>query len=414
MPIYNQIARSSQTTPIEDPVRIEYQEQNEFICIFRKNFKIAYASPSLCNYFKRKPDKLIGKNFLDSIFKNERRAIGEQLSMLDPDNPVLTIECRLKGSKKPLIWQKWTFWAVFENAGRFKEYRAIGRDISQRRKAEDDLQYAKSLYQSIVEDQMELVTRYLPDCTLTFTNESYCNHFDEKRHEIIGNTFLHHMSAEDQKQLFHFIEAATPENNLFSRIQHETREDGKTIWVEWRRRALFDDSGKIREIQSIGRDITDLKKAEDALRSSEEALRRKNEELERKNTALIEVLEQIEYQKNQIKNDVITNIDELLFPILEQMAMRDAKSNREDIDLLRRSLNNLATSFGRKITHKSLRLSPREIQISNMVKQGLTSKEIASVLNISVHTVGRHRHSIRKKINITHKDRNLNTYLQSL
>jgi DNA-binding CsgD family transcriptional regulator len=49
-----------------------------------------------------------------------------------------------------------------------------------------------------------------------------------------------------------------------------------------------------------------------------------------------------------------------------------------------------------------------------MVKQGLTSKEIARVLNISVHTVGRHRHSIRKKINITNKDRNLNTYLQSI
>jgi DNA-binding CsgD family transcriptional regulator len=49
-----------------------------------------------------------------------------------------------------------------------------------------------------------------------------------------------------------------------------------------------------------------------------------------------------------------------------------------------------------------------------MDKQGLTSKEIAGMLNISVHTVGRHRHSIRKKINITNKDRNLNTYLKSI
>ena len=129
---------------------------------------------------------------------------------------------------------------------------------------------------------------------------------------------------------------------------------------------------------------------------------------------MIEVLEQIEHQKNQIKNDVITNIDELLLPILEQMGMRDSKSNQKNIDLLKRSLNNLTSSFGRKITHKRLNLSPREIQISNMVKQGLTSKEIAKMLNISVHTVGRHRHSIRKKINITHKERNLNTYLQSL
>jgi len=414
MPTRDQAQEFARTSPTSDQIRIEYQEQNEFICIFKKNFKIAYASPSLCNYFKRPPEQLIGKNFLEMIFKNQGRAIDRQLAMLLPHSPVLTVECRLNNSEYQPVWQKWTFWAVYDRAKRFKEFRAIGRDISRRRKAEDELQYAKRLYQSIVEDQMELVARYQPDCTLTFVNESYCNHFNEKRHKIIGNTFLHHMNEADQKQLFHFIETATLKNNLFSRIQHETREDGETIWVEWRRRALFDESGNIREIQSIGRDITDLKKAEEALRSSEEALRKKNEELEKKNTALIEVLEQIEHQKNQIKNDVITNIDELLFPILEQMGMRDAKSNREDIDLLRRSLNNLTTSFGRKITHKRLRLSPREIQISNMVKQGLTSKEIANMLNISVHTVGRHRHSIRKKINITHKDRNLNTYLQSL
>jgi DNA-binding CsgD family transcriptional regulator len=222
------------------------------------------------------------------------------------------------------------------------------------------------------------------------------------------------MGAEDQEKLLEFIKTATPKNDVFSRIQRETRKDGKTIWIEWRRRALFDESGKIREIQSIGRDITDLQKAEAALRSSEEALRKKNEELERKNTALIEVLEQIEHQKNQIKNDVITNTDELLFPILEQMSMKDSKSNQININLLKRSLNNLTSSFGRKITHRSLKLSPREIQISNMVKQGLTSKEIAGMLNISVHTVGRHRHSIRKKINITNKEQNLNTYLQSI
>jgi len=406
--------RLNQPAKTGSHVRIEYQEQNEFICIFKKNYRITYVSLSLCNYFKRKQAALIGKNFLHIVFERDHRTIDHQLSMLVADNPVLTLEYQSKNSEKNLIWQKWTFWGVFEKSKKFKEFRAIGRDITNRRKAEDELQYAKNQYQSVVEDQMELVTRFLPNCTLTFANESYSNHFGENRSRIIGRSFLHHMGAEDQEKLFQFIKKATPKNNVFSRIQRETRKDGKTIWIEWRRRALFDESGKIREIQSIGRDITDLQKAEAALRSSEEALRKKNEELERKNTALIEVLEQIEHQKNQIKKDVITNTDELLFPILEQMSMKDSKSNQININLLKRSLNNLTSSFGRKITHRSLKLSPREIQISNMVKQGLTSKEIAGMLNISVHTVGRHRHSIRKKINITNKEQNLNTYLQSI
>ncbi|MBE9544849.1 MAG: helix-turn-helix transcriptional regulator [Proteobacteria bacterium] len=81
---------------------------------------------------------------------------------------------------------------------------------------------------------------------------------------------------------------------------------------------------------------------------------------------------------------------------------------------LKRSLEDLTSSFGRKITQKSLRLTPREIQLCNMIQRGLTSKEIASLLNISLNTVGRHRHSIRKKAEIIEKKENLYNYLQSL
>ena len=176
------------------------------------------------------------------------------------------------------------------------------------------------------------------------------------------------MNTEDQKKLFEFIKAASPEYSLFKRTQCETKNDGETIWIEWQRRALFDDSGKLREFQSIGVDISELKRVEAALRTSEEALQKKNAELQRKNSALIEVLEQIEHQKNQIKTDVIANVDELLMPILEQLRTQESKFDPKYLKLIKRSLENLTSSFGRKITHASLKLTPREIQISNMVK----------------------------------------------
>ena len=87
MPINDQADKNDRSSPISNRIRIEFQEQNEFICIFKKNYKIAYASPSPCHYFRQKPEKLIEKNFLDSIFKNEGRAIDHQLSMLAAHNP---------------------------------------------------------------------------------------------------------------------------------------------------------------------------------------------------------------------------------------------------------------------------------------------------------------------------------------
>ena len=274
-------------------------------------------------------------------------------------------------------------------------------------KAEKALLEAKKRYEAVVEDQMELVCRYLPDCTLTFVNQAYCQYHGKERNDLIETNFLPTIGPEDRKNLFQFLKSADPKHPTQTQIQRIMKSNRKILWVEWRRRALFDDSGKLYEIQSVGRDITELRK-------TEEALQEKNKELERKNIALTEVLEQIEQRKQQIKNDVISNVDDLLIPILEQLMSKGSKVDLQYLNLMKCYLENLTSSFGRKITQKSLGLTPREIQIGNMIKRGLTSKEIASLLNISLNTVGRHRYSIRKKANITNKNMNLNTFLQDL
>jgi PAS domain S-box-containing protein len=269
-------------------------------------------------------------------------------------------------------------------------------------------------YQNIVEDQIELVCRYLPDCTLTFANQAYCRYHEKRREELIGNSFLPTVRLADRKVVLDFIKSANPGNPVSTEIQQITRSSGEVFWVEWRRRALFDISGKLKEIQSVGRDVTEYKKTAEALKASEEDLRRKNVELERKNNALTEVLEHIEQQKLQIKEDVIANVDELLIPVLDQLISKGSKIDKIYLNLIKRSMEDLTSSFGRKITQKSLKLTPRELQICNMVKRGFSSKEIAGLLNISLFTVGRHRHNIRKKMKITNKNNNLNTFLQGL
>lgn len=269
-------------------------------------------------------------------------------------------------------------------------------------------------YQNIVEDQMELVCRYLPDCTLTFANQAYCRYHEKSRQELIGKSFLPSVRPDDRRIVLEFIRSTTPANPISTEIQQITKSSGEIFWVEWRRRALFDDAGHLQEIQSVGRDVTEFKKTEEALKTSEEDLRRKNIELERKNNALTEVLEHIEHQKRQIKDEVIANINELLIPMLEQLVSKGSTIDSIYLNLIKRSLEDLTSSFGRKITQKSFKLTPRELQICNMIKRGLASKEISGFLNISLFTVGRHRHNIRKKLKITNKAVNLNTFMQDL
>jgi DNA-binding CsgD family transcriptional regulator len=144
----------------------------------------------------------------------------------------------------------------------------------------------------------------------------------------------------------------------------------------------------------------------------EEELRKDKLSLEQKNIALTELVEHMERTKNQVKEDIAINIEESIMPILEKHKLNGLPSKY--LDVLRHHLNELTSSFGRIIAQKSTRLSSREIEICNLIKGGLTTKEISGLLNISSQTVDKHRKNIRKKLGISGKDKNLTTFLKSL
>lgn len=269
-------------------------------------------------------------------------------------------------------------------------------------------------YFQAVEDHMGLVCRYLPDGTLTFANRAYCRHYNKNLKELIGQSFLPSVHPKDRRDLIKFIKLATPKNPQSIQIQQIIKSNGETFWVEWRRWALFDDSGNLQEIQSVGRDVTEYKKTEKALKATEKDLRRKNIELARKNNALTEILERLEHQKLRIKDDVITNINEFLIPLVDQLIAKGSRIDTKYLNLLKRALEDLTSSFGRKITLKSYKLTPRELQICHMIKRELSSKEIAHLLNISPFTVARHRHNIRRKLRIIKEPVNLVICMQDL
>jgi DNA-binding NarL/FixJ family response regulator len=130
--------------------------------------------------------------------------------------------------------------------------------------------------------------------------------------------------------------------------------------------------------------------------------------------ALKEILEQIEIEKKSIKSDVQMNVEEVLLPALKKIKRKGSRLDKKYIDILENNLKDLCASFGTSVSEKKLKLSPREVEIANLIKNGLNSKEICEMLNISFKTVETHRNKIRKKLDILNKDVNLTTYLQTL
>ncbi len=364
--------------------------------------------------FRSRGEGLIGRNFMEFLPPRTQTAIRKQLSLLSPDVPVTTYDQKNIGPGGSVTWQEWTNRGIFNAAGELIEIQAVGRNITQRKQAEMALRRSEKEYRAVVETQNELVCRHLPDGTFSFVNEAHCRYFGMKREEIVGRHFLSFTEKKYHKAIRKRIAALSPDHPVNAHEERVRLPGGGQRWQEWSNRGIFDEWGRLIEVQSVGRDITQRKEAELALKSSEQALQEQKAILERKNIALREVLDQIEVEKKEIKDDLIANIDNLIFPILRKLKSAEPKSHSKYINLLERNLEGMASSFGRKISQASLKLTPREIEISNMIKNGLTSKEIAGLLHISIRTVSLHRQNIRGKCRISNQKINLVTFLQSL
>ncbi len=138
------------------------------------------------------------------------------------------------------------------------------RDITDRKLVEEDLKKGEERYRAVIESQTELICRFLPDGTHVFVNNAYCRYFGKKPGEIIGTKFVPDLVEEDRKRVRkHFLSMSR--QNPVAIIEHRIiMPDGQVRWQQWSDRAIFDNKGRLLEYQSVGRDITDRKNAEDS------------------------------------------------------------------------------------------------------------------------------------------------------
>ena len=137
--------------------------------------------------------------------------------------------------------------------------------------------------------------------------------------------------------------------------------------------------------------------------------------LEEANTALKVLLKKRDEDKTELEERMLFNVRELVIPYLDKLK-KSGLNDRQKVfvDILDSTLNDVVSPFVRKLSPQYLKLTPSEIQMANLIKQGKTTKEIADLLNLATSTIDFHRDNIRKKVGIKNRKINLRTYLLSL
>ncbi len=153
--------------------------------------------------------------------------------------------------------------------------------------------------------------------------------------------------------------------------------------------------------------------AELELQETNKQLTLERKALQESNSAIRTVLARIEEEKQEIYRNINMNVEKILMPLLHALALELPHGQMNYVEMLKTNLEEITSPFINHLSNSYHSLTPTEVNICNMIRIGLRTKEIAQMRGVSVATVNRHRENIRRKLRITNNDVNLVTYLQS-
>jgi PAS domain S-box-containing protein len=231
------------------------EDQTEFICRFRPDGTHVFVNDAYCRYFAMNRDEIVGHRFRPILPRLDEEKLRVMLVTLTPENPVGYLRQRVIFPDGSIRWQNWVDRAIFDESGVLVEYQSVGRDITDIVLAEQAREESEQRYRNVVEDQTELISRFLPDGTHVFVNSAYCRYFNKKPDEIIGKKFIPDMPEEDRVRVIRHLASLTREHPVAAIAQRIIMPDGRIRRQQWSDRAIFDTSGRIIEYQSVGREI---------------------------------------------------------------------------------------------------------------------------------------------------------------
>ena len=164
----------------------------------------------------------------------------------------------------------------------------------------------------------------------------------------------------------------------------------------------------------LKKEIAERKQTEAKLLKRKEELDAKSSKLEEANIALRVMLNTRAADRSELEEKVLSNVKGLILPYIE--ALQTSRLNSDQIfslKTLESNVKQIISPFTVKLSSAHLKLTPKEIQIANLIKTGKTNKEIADFQRVSLRTIEFHRENIRKKLGLKNKKINLRSHLMS-
>ena len=381
---------------------------------------IIYANKAHGDMYGYEESELIGQSVIDFLVPDvQRNELPSYLAILVKDQPPPTIyhqKILTKHGIERNIEVAWNY--MRDLKGNVKGFISVLTDITERKETEDALKSSEKKFKLLAEKSPNMI----------FINKkgrvAYVN---EKCVEIMG-----YAREEYYSENFNFMDLIAPESidlvkeNFSKHMQGEAipsyeykiiKKSGEAIFAI--HSTVLIDFENEKAIVGIATDITERKMVEDKMKEARDELEsrviERTLELQEKNVALKVLLKQREEDKNDIEQNILSNVKSLVQPYIQKLKRNN--SNLEDIsylNLIESNLEDIISPFSQKLSSNYMKFSAKEIEIANLIKEGKKNKEIMEIMSIAFDTVKAHRRNIRKKLGIYNKATNLRNKLLSM
>lgn len=332
---------------------------------------------------------------------------------------------------------------------------AIVQDVTRLKEIEKMLCASRERFLSLVESTSDWIWEVDQTATYTFSNQKVKDILGYEHHEVIGKKPFDFMPPHEAREVAKIFHKFSKSRKSFSGLENvNLHKDGFEIVLETSAVPIYDENGEYQGYRGIDRDISKRKLAEQVLeqinadlekrveertaalsetnkllraeirerKQVEQALKKREKELENKtvqlkelNSALKVLLMKKDEDRVDLEEKMVSNVRELIYPYLVKLNNGKLPDKEKAfVNIIESNLKDMMSPFARSLTSKYLGLTPSEIQIANLIRQGKTTKDIAELRNLSPRTIEFHRDNIRTKLGIKNKKVNLRTHLLSL
>jgi len=363
-------------------------------------------------YMNHPPDgidinEVIGKSMFTHIESKFHDDIKKFIKSVFEHGQSFQYECRGIGPFKKTSDYLSNIGPVFGHSDNVISAIISTQDITEKKKIQHLLVETEEGYKLLIETIVHGVQEVDLSGKIISANSAYHHMLGYENQELIGTSMYQILPGKKAKKKLNdyitfLIEEQPEPAPWFDRV---AKNNGDSIEVQTDWNYVRDRKGELIGFVSIISDISERKKMEDDLKKSHESLELKIKErtstLEEMNTALSVLLRKRNNDKKETEMKIISHYKSLVLPFVEKLKNSlTLEDQRNLMMILESNLKEFLEPFSQKLSDPLVNLTPVEIQIANMVKQGMSNKEIAKTLNNSIRTITNHRQHIRTKLKI--------------